>query len=176
MLRCSIAGPALICLITLAAPADVMGQEVIFVVRHAEQVQSVDDPPLTPAGEARARALAEFLRDANITSVYSSQALRTQQTARPAAELMGLELRRVPREDTPALVSRIRREAPTGRVLIVAHSETVPQILQALGVSEPVELERTDYDNIFVVVNAGASPIFLRQRLPAWLISARSNK
>jgi rhodanese-related sulfurtransferase/phosphohistidine phosphatase SixA len=171
MLDRLITGFAAACVIGLAAPKAATGQEIVFMVRHAEQVQTVDDPPLTPKGEARARALAEFFRDANITNVYSSQALRTQQTAGPVAELLGIDVRPVPRADVPALVARIRRDAPAGRVLIVGHSETVPHILQALGISDPVSVDRMDYDNIFVVVNAGAGAILLRQRLPARLIS-----
>lgn len=149
-------------------PLRVFAQQAIYVVRHAEQVQNVDDPPLTEVGQQRARALAQFLRDAGITAVYSSEAQRTRQTAQPMAEVLGKEVRQVPRENTEALIARIRQEEPEGRVLVVGHSETVPQILRALGHAEEITIDRGDYDNVFVVApDGGPKPLVLRQRLPA---------
>ena len=146
-------------------PLRASAQQAIYLVRHAEQVQSADDPPLTEAGQQRARALASFLRDAGITAVYSSQAQRTRQTAQPMAGALGVQVQQVPRENTAELIARVRKEEPRGRVLVVGHSETVPQILKALGHPEELTIDRTDYDNVFVVVpNGTAPPTVLRQR------------
>jgi broad specificity phosphatase PhoE len=142
-------------------------QEVIYLVRHAEQVPNVDDPPLTLAGEVRARALAHLLKEAGVTAVYSSQAQRTRQTAQPTADLLGLQLRQIPREETDELISSVREHGGTGRVLVVAHSETVPLILRALGHTEEVVIDRSDYENVFVVVpRADNPPLIIRQCLP----------
>lgn len=148
----------------LSSPAS--AQEAIYIVRHAEQVQGTEDPNLTPAGQQRARSLAAFLRDVELTGVYSSQANRTRQTAAPTAEAMGKSVRQIPREDTAALVRSMQTEHPTGRVLVVAHSETIPQILSALGHRTPVKIEKGEYDNAFLVLpRKGAAPVVVRQRL-----------
>ena len=41
-------------------------QQVIFLVRHTEQAPDDDDPALTEAGQRRAQALAQVLKDAGI--------------------------------------------------------------------------------------------------------------
>jgi phosphohistidine phosphatase SixA len=147
-------------------PVPSHAQEVIYLVRHADQVPNVDDPPLTLAGEVRARVLAHFLKDAGVTAVYSSQAQRTRQTAQPTADLLGLQLRQIPREDTDGLISSVRQHGITGRALVVAHSETVPLILRALGHTDEVVIDRTDYENVFVVVpRPYKPPLVIRQRL-----------
>ena len=155
----------LVAVVLAFGPAVAQAQQAIYIVRHAEQVQGVGDPPLTEAGHQRARALADFLREAGITAVYSSEAQRTRQTAEPVAAALGKEVRQVPRENTTELIARMRAEEPLGRVLVVGHSETVPQILRALEHPEPVTIDRGDYDNVFVVVpSRGSLPVVLRQR------------
>lgn len=80
--------------------------------------------------------------------------------------MAGVQVSQVPREDTAALIERIRREQPMGRVLVVGHSETVPQILAGLGHPTPIAISKADYDNVFVVVpRAGTAPLVIRQRL-----------
>lgn len=72
----------------------------IYLVRHATPDWSRTDirydvppgPPLTPHGEAEARKLGEFLRDAGIKKIYASPLERTQRTAQLAAETVGLEV------------------------------------------------------------------------------------
>jgi len=54
-----------------------------------------------------------------------------------------------------SLIARIR--ATSGNVLVVAHSNTLPQIVKALGISTPVIMTEADYDNLFVVL-AGEAP------------------
>ncbi|HEU4584483.1 MAG TPA: histidine phosphatase family protein, partial [Gemmatimonadaceae bacterium] len=62
----------------------------VIVVRHAEKaVGQGDDPHLSAAGEARARALARALEDAGVTAVITTQWIRTAETARPAARAAG---------------------------------------------------------------------------------------
>jgi broad specificity phosphatase PhoE len=153
-------------IMALWTPVPSHAQEVIYLVRHAEQVPNAEDPPLTSVGEARARALANFLKDAGIIAVYSSQAQRTRRTAQPTADLLGLQLRLIDREETGGLISSIRQHGVAGRVLVVAHSETVPIILRALGHTEDVVIDRSDYENVFVVVpQPDRPPVVIRQRL-----------
>jgi rhodanese-related sulfurtransferase/phosphohistidine phosphatase SixA len=150
----------------LLAPSALDAQEVIYVTRHAEQVEVGDDPPLTQAGLQRAHALAEFVQNAGITAIYTTEAERTRQTAEPVAAALRLSIRQVPREDTDALIARLRQEEPQGRVLVVGHSRTVPRILKALGYPKEITIDKQDYADVFVVVpNSEDTPLVLHQRL-----------
>lgn len=70
----------------------------IYLARHATPDWSRTDirydvppgPPLTAQGEAEARQLGEFLREAGVKKIYASPLERTQRTAQLAAEAVGL--------------------------------------------------------------------------------------
>src|SRR3981081_4768256 len=65
------------------------GSTTVIVVRHAEKDLSVSvtDPPLSPAGEARAALLARAFGDGNalghVDAIYVAHGLRTAPTAGP---------------------------------------------------------------------------------------------
>lgn len=159
---------ALLLTAALAAPA--YAQSTIFIVRHAERADDggqmdmkMKDPDLSDAGHARARRLAQVLRSADIEHVYASEYKRTQQTAAPLAEADHLKIETVPAKDVDELVRRVLAEH--GRTLVVAHSDTIPDILKALGISKDVDIGDMEYDNLFVVVRPETGPpVLVRMR------------
>ena len=146
----------------------VSAQEVIYIVRHSDPPSTLnldeilDETPLSESGQQRAKMLAERLKDAGITAVYATQARRTVETAEPLAKARGLEIRIHSYEDTDGLVRLLHSENGKDRVLVVGHWSTIPEILKALGNPEEVKIERSAYDNLFVVVPRGEqAPIVL---------------
>ena len=109
----------------------------LFLVRHAEREWEGEDPPLVAAGEARAQALAETLRDAGISRIITTQWRRTRDTAAPLAKLLGLSHQVIPvfdgkaRENVEAVAAAVRRYKDE-TVLIVGHI-TVTGVIAALG-------------------------------------------
>jgi broad specificity phosphatase PhoE len=146
-------------------------QSTIFVVRHAERADSQaaggsmmkDDPDLSPAGVRRAKTLAAILRDAEINAIYTSELKRTRQTASPLVTAVGIRMTSVSADNVAALVQKVKGE--TGNVLIVGHSNTVPKILEALGVAGGVTIKDDEYDNLFIVL-PGTPAQLLRLRIP----------
>ena len=130
----------------------VAAQPTIFIVRHAEKAASMDrDPDLSEGSQARAESLAKMLKDAGITSIYVTDLKRTQQTAAPLAKALGIKPTILPPNDTASLAAKLR-EVRTGNVLVVGHSDTVPKLIDALGLTASITLNDTDYDNLFVVL------------------------
>src|SRR5258708_38586027 len=134
------------------------GSTSVIVVRHAEKDLSVSvtDPPLSPAGEARAALLARMFGDANalghLDAIYVSQALRSRLTAAPLAARLGISATVAPADDPPSLVRRALREHAGGRVLIVGHSDTVPRIVAALSGNPKIpEIGDQDYGIMYIV-------------------------
>jgi len=133
----------------------------VIVLRHAEKEKDDPrDPTLSPAGEARARALAGLLGEAGVTHLFSSEFRRTLATLRPLATAKGLEITVVPSADQAALVTAIEA-LPAGSVAVVAgHSNTVPALVTALGgeasgtVASPAGPVLPDdaYDRLFLVI------------------------
>src|SRR5690348_2764504 len=63
----------------------------VILVRHGEKAtDDPRDPSLSPAGEARARALAAMLAKAGVTHLFATQYRRTQATISPLASATGL--------------------------------------------------------------------------------------
>ncbi len=125
-------------------------QSTILIVRHAEKADATKDPDLSEAGRARSEGLAKTLRDANITAIYATEFKRTQQTAAPLAKALGITVTILPAKDNAALIAKLR--ASTGNTLVVGHGDTVPDLIKALGISDPINIAENDYDNLFAVV------------------------
>ena len=129
----------------------------VFLVRHAEKVADMPDPPLSDEGRARARALAHALSDAGIDVIYSTEFARTRQTAQAVSEVTGLDVRIFPvgESTVDAFIDGLAREIlerQAGRtVLVVGHSNTVPALARALGATEAADLTEKDYDDLFLV-------------------------
>lgn len=143
-------------LAALTAPAAASADEplVVFLVRHAEKVDSSEDPPLSESGRERAALLARVLRDAHVQQVHSSDYIRTRDTAAPAAELARTEVKLYDPSDLPALVEKLRRAG--GRHLVVGHSNTTPDAVKILGGDPGAPITEADeYDRLYVVTVGG---------------------
>lgn len=137
---------------TVALAADT----VLYVVRHAEKDLAVkDDPPLTPAGVARADALARLLRDVPLTGVHSTATTRTRATAGPTAA--GHHLDVATYDDPAALVASLR--AAGGVHLVVGHSNTIDAIVTLTGGAGGAPVGEAEYDRLYVVVAPAAGPV-----------------
>ena len=156
-------------LLAAAAPARAQDSTVVNVVRHAEKADDSADPPLSAAGEARARALAERLADARPDAVLVTQYVRTHATAAPTLAAARLAPWQIPTRGgelphAAAVARAIRGELAGRTVLVVGHTSTVPAVVHALGGPELPELCETEYANLFVVVlRDGAAPRFERR-------------
>jgi len=143
-----------------ATPISAQGAQetTVVLVRHAEKAATpADDPPLTAAGEARARDLWTAIRDAGVSSVITTQFARTRATAQPTVMALGLMPTVVPATSPSHIqdvVTEIRKH-PGKTVLVVGHSNTVPAIVEALGAKRPGAICDSRYDDMFVVIVAG---------------------
>ncbi len=132
----------------------------VYVVRHAEKANpTASDPPLSAAGSARAGTLAYVLSDVGIDGVYVTQFQRTQATGAPTAAAAGVTAVEYPAGDTGPVVADILSDHAGEEVLLVGHSNTVDDLLAALGVPGQPELSEATFDRLFVVHRLGSSVI-----------------
>ncbi len=149
------------CLILAAATTPVAAQRAVILVRHAEKADASKDPVLSEAGQARARALAVLLARAGVTAVYVSEYQRTKQTAEPLAVALNLPVYSFPAADPAGLVERLRALYADDVVLVVGHSDTLPDLMQLLGHPAMETIEDDDFGNVFVLVPRGGQPPFV---------------
>ncbi len=151
----------------------------VVLVRHAEKADASPNTNLSAAGMARAEALVAVVDEAGLTAAYTTDLCRTAQTAQPAAQTLGLSIF-VQQTGSPAaglsgcspaiglttsalpasvsssqdladhLLARHRSQA----VLVVGHSNTVPEIIAALGHGDfdPITITEPEFDGLFVVI------------------------
>ena len=148
--------------LTLAIAAPAAAQKTIFLVRHAERADAGmtappgADPDLSPEGRTRSSSLARVLADAGITAIFTTELKRTQQTAAPLGQALKLSTTTVPSSNIPALIDQIK--LVTGNVLVVGHSNTLPEIMKRLGVQTPVTIADDRFDDLFVLtMGSGAT-------------------
>ncbi len=153
-------GLSLVLACTLACPAQTpkpANGGHIFVVRHAEKISENADE-LSEQGKGRAACLATTLKNANIMTVITSQFNRTQQTATATADEFKVHLKPIKADDNAAIAQAARDAAKSGDVLIVGHSNTVPQIVKAIG-NVDVIVGDTQYDQLFIIDSAGVAQL-----------------
>jgi len=131
---------------------------VIFV-RHAEKAAlPANDPVLSEAGQRRAAELARQLVDADVVpgvgvdAVYSTSYRRSYETAKAVADALDLPVLMYDAIDTEVIIDAIVKEYKGKIVLVVGHSDTVPEMIANMGASKNVpEIAEDEYDNIYLV-------------------------
>lgn len=129
----------------LAAPA--LAQT--YVMRHLNTPVGVQNPDLLPEGKATAEKLVAWFAGKPLAAIYVTDFKRTRQTAAPLAEARGLEPKAYDPRDTPALIARVKAES--GPALIVGHSNTVPEIVEALGGERFPDLKHEEFGDIWTI-------------------------
>jgi len=150
------------------------GTPYAIVVRHAEKAPTpVNDPVLSASGMARAAALDALLGDDAVRDVVVSHLQRTRLTASVFIARTAPAVHVVPIGAAGAVahiqavadtVRAIARRRGRGGILVVGHSNTVTQIVAALGAGAPRELCDSQYSQLFRVALPAAGPATLTRR------------
>ena len=156
---------SLIALLLLALAPAAYAQRLVLLVRHAERADGgastgtmtkPADPALSAAGEARAAKLATMLAGAGLQAIFASEFRRTQDTVKPLSQKLGMAVTTMRANDTPALVARLKASHQDDIVLITGHSNTLPEIIKALG-GPAVTIADDEYGDLFVLVPASGA-------------------
>lgn len=126
-----------------------------YVVRHLNTPAGERDPDLLPEGQRLAALLPARLAAHPPRTIFVSDFRRTRQTAAAVAARWALTPIVYDPADTPGLVVRVR--AAPGPVLIVGHSNTVPDIVEQLGGTRPAPLSHPDFGDLWILALDGAT-------------------
>lgn len=119
----------------------------VYLVRHAEKQNDGKDPALTACGQARAQALAAYFADVPLTAVYATPYKRTQQTAAAVATAKQLSITAYDPRLPQQLAAQLN--AHSQPVLVVGHSNTVPQLVSLVSGIEMAPLTEQDYSLLY---------------------------
>lgn len=139
---------------TTIIPALVSDTTTTFiVVRHAEKVDESSESNLNADGMLRAEELKRILSNISISAIYSTPFNRTRQTVAPLASAKGVAITEYQStKPYPQLVSEIRTANLGKAVVIVGHSNTVPDLLKELTNNAlSITISSGQYDDLFMV-------------------------
>jgi phosphohistidine phosphatase SixA len=157
---------------TQARPADktFVNARAIILLRHADidvnKKRTMGDAvPLLPRGEQRARELAYALKDAGVTRIITSEALRTRATAAVLAEQLHITPEtpfqhgaymqgdHIKAENSTVYEYLAENAKPTDVILVVHHHSVLPGILAQFGFPhEPHYDDTTEFDRAYVIL------------------------
>lgn len=129
-----------------------MSAHPVFVVRHLQKGEG-PDPSLTAEGAANAQRLAATLKGKGIVAIFATPTRRAMETGEPLAKALGLKVTPYNPSDPGALAAKVA--VATGPVLVVGHSNTVPDLVQLFGGAKPAPLADQDYGTVYDVEPGG---------------------
>lgn len=128
---------------------------IIYLVRHAEKIvisPTDKDPLLTEKGQKRALDLAKKLNKQKLSAIYCTDYQRIKLTAQPTSKKQNLSLSIYDPKDLKAFAQKVLQENTGKNVLIIGHSNTVLETIEALGGKRPItSISDNEYDYFFTL-------------------------
>ncbi|HEY7888385.1 MAG TPA: histidine phosphatase family protein [Steroidobacteraceae bacterium] len=113
---------------------------VVIVPPASEELGTIDDPPLSAAGEQQAQQLAQQFAAANgpdgLAVIYVSPSRAAKQTAAPLAQSLGKQPATLSSADANGIAEQIMGEHGGDNVLVVCPDATIPDLIQVLSGQE----------------------------------------
>ncbi|MFC5460331.1 SixA phosphatase family protein [Massilia niabensis] len=138
--------------LTMLTPVAALAEpSMIYLVRHGEKALEGKDPDLTPQGQQRARNIAAMLGKTGIAHVFSTPTNRTRQTAQPLAQQNGVRVELYDPKTPQALVAKVK--TLSGAVLVVGHSNTLPELVRLFGGQPGADVADNEYDRLYQLIS-----------------------
>ncbi|MDO9274621.1 MAG: phosphoglycerate mutase family protein, partial [Lutibacter sp.] len=150
-------GLLFITMITLQGQESVEKTTTYFLIRHAEKERTNPadkNPDLNERGFQRAENWKKVLQHVSFDVIYSTNFIRTLKTAEPIAKKFNLE----PITYNPSKVDfdLFQTENKGKNVLIVGHSNTIPQFVNGLIKQQKYqEMDDAEFSHLYIVTIKG---------------------
>lgn len=127
------------------AAASGLAGDTLLIVRHADKPDGEGDPGLSPAGQARAKAYADYFAhfqldgkpvkiDTIIATADSENSQRPRLTVTPFSQASGIKIQQpFPDKEVKALAHWLAAGEPNRTILIAWHHGKLPKLLNQLG-------------------------------------------
>lgn len=129
----------------MASPA----ATTIILIRHAERdPTSNPNPHLNADGQARAKTLLHVLGKSGLKAIYTSTLIRTQETAQPLTTQLAIMPTQM--DEAASLKNDILSKHVGEKVLVVGHTNTIPELIGLLG-GGAFGIAESQFDKLFVL-------------------------
>lgn len=135
--------------------------KTIFLLRHAEKEIKDDenDVDLTIEGHLRSKAFALMMKDVKQGFIYSTQYKRTLQTITPLEEVWSIKAKVLPAQNPKELTENLLKNHCDQNVVVVGHSNTLPELIALLGIKEEITINDDQYGDLFIIKWSNGLPI-----------------
>lgn len=126
-----------------------------YFIRHAEKVDSSQNPDLSEIGLKRAEQWNNIFSEISFDVIYSTDYKRTIQTASPTATAQNIQIKLY--NPKTLNIESFKKEMLGKKVLIVGHSNTTPKFVN-LMINQNLftDIENETFGNLYVVtINDG---------------------
>lgn len=124
----------------------------VILIRHGERnapSAANPDPHLNAAGKVRAKKLIHVIGQSGIKAIYNSHFVRSRETAQPLASHLGLSP--IVMDEPLQIKSDILSNHAGQTVLVIGHSDTVPDLINRFGAGSMPAIDDGEFDNLFIV-------------------------
>lgn len=124
----------------------------IIIVRHAEKADDgTKNPPLSPEGLQRAERLSTMFSDLNISKLYATPYLRTNQTLTPLSQIFNIAIDSYDPSDADFAKNLVQKNK--GKTVVIAgHSNSSPTLVNRLIQSEKYQkLDESEFGKMWML-------------------------
>jgi phosphohistidine phosphatase SixA len=126
--------------VALGLHASATNTIVVIVPPGSKELGTIDDPPLSAAGERQAQQIAQQFADASgpngVAAIYVSPLRRARQTAAPLAQSLGKQPVALTSGDPDGIAGQIMGDHAGDNVLVVCPQALIPDLIQVLSGQE----------------------------------------
>jgi 2,3-bisphosphoglycerate-dependent phosphoglycerate mutase len=121
-----------------------------YFIRHAEKVDSSQNPDLSEKGLQRAELWNKIFSEISFDEIYSTDYKRTLQTASPTATTKKMEIKFY--NPKTLNIESFKKETLGKKVLIVGHSNTTPKFVNDI-INQNLfsDIEDETFGNLYIV-------------------------
>ena len=119
--------------------------------RQEKSTSSSDNPDLSSKGRQRAANLVDLFEAVSIDAIYATPYLRTVNTAKPLATARQLEILNYQAHDLKGFAKKLLKNHREETIVVIGHSNTIPQLINALTGSQHPDLSELEYDWVYFV-------------------------
>lgn len=123
----------------------------VYLIRHAEKMDNSKNPELSAAGLNRAQHWNTILGQVPLKAIYSTDYLRTMQTAKPIALNKNLPI--IKYDPKTIDIEKLKNEHRGQAILIVGHSNSTPDLANRI-INDNVYLpiDEAVFGNLYIIV------------------------
>ncbi|RBN50638.1 histidine phosphatase family protein [Flavobacterium psychrolimnae] len=121
-----------------------------YFIRHAEKVDSSQNPDLSEKGLIRADLWNKIFSEISFDEIYSTDYKRTLQTASPTATIKKIEIKLY--NPKTINIESFKKETLGKKVLIVGHSNTTPKFVNDI-INQNLfsDIEDETFGNLYII-------------------------